>query len=253
MEPVFIKHPAFAVWPPIYTPSEQDTEYSGDSPMQGHQELPEEDEHSSSLSHPFPPRSQSVLSSNVSINDSGIFLSEPDEPAPSNTRKTRAPRISVSQRYADVLGILRQGGLSPIKLMTAIANVAAPEYEMYRVKMYENGANLRDFLDAVMQDDNGRRVMMEWMRPHAMAQVCASVQSEMCELDKEFRSDVTSITPVYIQDWTMEKDVITPVEKITPPLLQVICAAVTSRQTEKNGNKLEDTTRVRVISGLRIV
>lgn len=36
--------------------------------------------------------------------------------------------------------------------MTAIANVAAPEYKMYQVKMYENGANLRDFLDAVMQD-----------------------------------------------------------------------------------------------------
>jgi hypothetical protein len=48
----------------------------------------------------------------------------------------------------DDLVVCIQGGLSPIKLMTAIANVAAPEYEMYRVKMYENGANLRDFLDA---------------------------------------------------------------------------------------------------------
>ena len=253
MEPEFANHPAFAVWPPIYVPpAEQDTEYdaddSGDSPTQDHRELPEEDEHSSTLSRPFLPRNQSALSSNVSINDSGIFLSEPDEPASSNARKRRAPRVSVSQRYANVLGILRQGGLSPIRLMIAIANVAAPEYEMYRVKMYENGANLRDFLDAVMQDDNGRRVMMEWMRPHAIAQVCASVQSEMCELDKEFRSEVASITPVYVRDWTMEKDVITPVEKITPSLLQVIRAAVESRQTEKNRNK--DTTRVRVIAGL---
>jgi len=155
----------------------------------------------------------------------------------SNVRKRRAPRVSVSQRYANVLGILHQGGLSPIRLMTAIANVAAPEYKMYRVKMYENSANLRDFLDVVMQDDNGRRVMMEWMRPHPIAQACASVQSEMCELEKEFCSKVTSITPVYIQDWTMEKDVITPVEKITPSLLQVIHAAVESRKTEKNRNK----------------
>ena len=46
----------------------------------------------------------------------------------------------------------------------------------------------------------------------------------------------------------MEKDVITPVKKITPSLLQVIRAAVESRQTEKNRNK--DTTRVRVIAGL---
>ena len=64
--------------------------------------------------------------------------------------------------------------------------------------MYKNGANLQDFLDAVMQDDNGRRVMMEWMRPHAMAQVCTLVQSEMCELDKEFCSEVMSITLAYI-------------------------------------------------------
>jgi hypothetical protein len=123
-----------------------------------------------------------------------------------------------------------------------MANVAAPEYEMYPVKMYKNGANLRDFLDAVMQDDNGRAVMMEWMRLHAIAQVCTSVQSEMYELDKEFRSEVMSITPAYVRDWTMEKDTITPVKKITPLLLQVIRAAVASRQTEKNRNK--DTTRV---------
>jgi hypothetical protein len=147
MEPVIMNHPAFAVWPPIYIPSvEQDTEYnaddSGDSPMRGHQELPEEDEHSSNLSHHFPRQSQSVLSLNVSVNDLGIFLSEPDELAPSNTRKRCAPRVSISQRFADVLDILRQGRLSPIKLMTAIANVTAPEYEMYQVKMYKNGANL---------------------------------------------------------------------------------------------------------------
>ena len=157
MEPGFTNHPAFAVWPPIYTPSaEQDTEYnvddSGDSPTQDPRELPEEDEYSSTISHPFLSRNQSPLSSNLSIHDSGISLSEPYEPVASNARKRRAPRVPVSQRYANVLGILCQGGLSPIRLMTAIANVAAPEYKMYRVKMYENGANLRDFLDAVMQD-----------------------------------------------------------------------------------------------------
>ena len=85
-----------------------------------------------------------------------------------------------------------------------------------------------------------------------MAQVCALVQSEMCKLDKEFcSSKVMSITPAYVQDWTMEKDVIAPVEKITPSLLQVICAAVASWQTEKNRNK--DTTRVCGIAGLPII
>jgi hypothetical protein len=102
-----------------------------------------------------------------------------------------------------------------------------------------------------MQDNNGRRVMIDWMRPHAMAQVCAMVQVEMGELDKEFHSKVMSITLVYIRDWTMEKDIITPVEKITPSLLQVIHAAVESRQTEKNRNK--DTIRVCVIVGLAII
>ena len=66
MEPEFTNHPAFAVWPPIYAPlAEQDTEYdaddSGDSPTQDHRELPEEDEHSSTLSRPFLPRNQSAV------------------------------------------------------------------------------------------------------------------------------------------------------------------------------------------------
>jgi hypothetical protein len=98
-----------------------------------------------------------------------------------------------------------------------------------------------------MQDNNGRKVMMDSTRPHAMAQVCVTVQSEMCELDKEFHSEVISITPTYVRDWTMEKDVIIPVDKITPLLLQVIRAAVASQQTEKNRNK--DTTRVGGITG----
>ena len=52
--------------------------------------------------------------------------------------------------------------------MTAIANVATTEYEMYWMKMYENGANLQDFPDAVMQDNNvliGQRIL-HWSHIH---------------------------------------------------------------------------------------
>jgi hypothetical protein len=140
-------HPAFAIWLPTYMPSaEQDTEYdvddSGDSPMLDHQELPEEAEHSFTLSHSFLSQNQSALSLNMSINDSGVFFNEPNEPAALNMTKKHTPQVSVSQRYTNVLSILCQGGLSPIRLMTMIANVMASEYEMYQVKMYENSANL---------------------------------------------------------------------------------------------------------------
>jgi hypothetical protein len=108
MEPEVTNHPAFAIWLPIYAPSaEQDTEYNVDgsenSPMQHHQELPEEYEHSSTISCHFLPRNHSTLSLNMSINDSGIFLSEPDKPTASNMRKKCAPWVTVSQRYANVL------------------------------------------------------------------------------------------------------------------------------------------------------
>lgn len=256
-------HSPFRGWHSNYTPQaaeEQDSAYdadaSGDSPMPQNCELLDESDSPTTHYRPFLPQIPSSLpsvsitspsatnssSSNVSISDSGISLATTSNQVPSTTKRKRKPKVAAATRFEEALKVLAEGKLAPIELLLAIANPEDSKYATYRARLYDPGTNLCKFLDLVMLHDNGRRVVMEWMRPYAMSQVCDSVQAEMSELDNTFCTEIKSITPALVRDWTMDKDVIVPIEKHAPSLVQVIRSAVRGRQSEKNKNK--DNTRV---------
>jgi hypothetical protein len=58
------------------------------------------------------------------------------------------------------------------------------------------------------------------MRPYTIQQVCDTVKDEMEALRKDFWMSIPEITPTYIKEWTMEKN--------------VICSTVEMQQSAKN-------------------
>jgi hypothetical protein len=157
-----------------------------------------------------------------------------------NMKKRRAKKIPVNTRIKAVLEDLCDGRMNVLDMLDVI--LTSVDFEMHQIKLYERGgAKLRALLDKMMLDDNGKDVLHEWMRPYAMQQVCETVQEEMTELDKAFCTSIPSITPAYVLNWTMQKDVEKPVDKAAPSLLRVIRASLTRRSQK---NKKKDTTKV---------
>jgi hypothetical protein len=133
--------------------------------------------------------------------------------------------------------------MNVLDVLDAILTTGSVDFEMHQIKLYERGgAKLRSLLDKMMLDDNGKYVLYKWMRPYAMQQVCETVQEDMAELDKAFCTSIPSITPAYVLNWTMQKDVEKPVDKAAPSLLRVIRASLQTQQPQKN--KKKDTTKV---------
>ena len=102
MEPELPKyqstHPYFREWPPRSVPqlttlqdSGYDADDSGDSPICNYQDLPDMNESSPTLNQPQLPTS---TSSNVLINDSGVFFNSAETNM--NTKKKQGKKIPVN-------------------------------------------------------------------------------------------------------------------------------------------------------------
>src|SRR6267154_5831302 len=100
MDPELFKyqstHPSFHEWPPrsvLQLTTLQDSDYdaddSGDSPIRNYQDLPDTNESSPTLNqHQLP----TLMSSNTSINDSGVFFNAADMTTNTNTKKKQAKK-----------------------------------------------------------------------------------------------------------------------------------------------------------------
>jgi hypothetical protein len=76
---------------------------------------------------------------------------------------------SRSQRFEDVLDILREGRLSPFDLMVELLDESNLKYWAYRNELYkEENKKLREILDLIFSNAPGKEKLNEWMLPHAL-------------------------------------------------------------------------------------
>jgi hypothetical protein len=124
-----------------------------------------------------------------------------------------------------------------------VVKPTSSEFSRHQAKIYKGGGSkLRQILNTIMSDEAGSHVLMDWMRPYRIQQICDTIKDEMDALRKDFCMSISEITPAYIKEWTMEKNVEIPANVRALTLLQIIHSAVKTQQSAKN--KVKDCERV---------
>ena len=241
----------FPSWPLIESSSRQDSDagynadVSGDSPIHNNEDLPEDRQGATMQQHPYFEQFPRHNAYDESISDSAVSLDTSGTAPPERGKTRRLPRISQAQQVHNVLGGLRDGCLSLLDALLMVINPTSTEFSRHRAKIYEGGGSkLRQVLDTIMSDEEGSGILVDWMRPYAIQQVCDTVKDEMEALGKDFCTSIPEITPTYIKEWTMEKNIGIPANTRAPTLLQVIRSTVETRQSAKN--KVKDCEGVSV-------
>ena len=161
---------------------------------------------------------------------------DPLEAPPPKASKSRA------QRFEDVLGILREGRLSPFDLMVELLDDSNLKYWAYRNELYkEENQKLSEILDLVFLNGPGKEKLMEWMLPHALEVVCSKVSDEMDVVQEvEKLPGLDAITPEFIKAWRVSGH-----QEIAPFLFKILLAAAeTASAKEKNKNQAPESRQV---------
>ena len=138
-----------------------------------------------------------------------------------------ALRISCLKQVHKALDDLQDGCLSLLDALLMVVKPTSSEFSRHQAKIYKGGGSkLGQILDTIMSDEAGSHVLMDWMRPYGIQQVYNTVKDEMDTLEKDFCMSIPKITPTYIKEWTMERNVEIPANMWAPTLLQVICSEV---------------------------
>ena len=160
----------------------------------------------------------------------------------------------ISQRRTGLCNIfieLRKNKLSPLDLVTKIVDNSNTKYDNYHIKMYEDSGRykLERILNMIMNGIWGKVILLDWIRPHALQQVCKNVSNEMGVLTSPLHMMTNTITPDYPMTWTLQDNVEHVVSAKTPSLLSIIHAASHTKRSLKK-NKKKDTLSVSLLTVL---
>ena len=142
---------------------------------------------------------------------------------------------SRSQRFENVLDILREGRLSPFDLMVELLDVSNLKYWAYRNELYkEENKKLGEILDLIFSNSPGKEKLKEWMFPHALEVICGKVSDEMDVVrEAEKLPGLDAITPKFIETWRISGH-----QEKAPCLFEILLAAAeTASAKEKNKKK----------------
>ena len=97
--------------------------------------------------------------------------------------------LSNKHIFSNVLNIVRVL-LPTVSLLDALLMVTSPtssEFSRHQTKIYKGGGlKLRQVLDTIMSDEEGSGILVDWMRPYTLWQVCDTMKDEMEALGKDF-------------------------------------------------------------------
>ena len=174
-------------------------------------------------------RSRSMSAPSVASNN--------DEHCPS-----RSSRISRSDRFANAINVLKDGGLSPFDLMLEVLDQKNPQYDGYRAELFKvNNTKLSKILDLIAAVNVGERKLRSLIRPLALEIVCEAIDKEMDSVAKgEILPGLHAISPEFIKSWTVA-DVSAQAPTLTCVLKR---AAQTSLAKEKNKIKHPDAVLI---------
>ncbi|KAF6749453.1 hypothetical protein DFP72DRAFT_1014355 [Ephemerocybe angulata] len=151
---------------------------------------------------------------------------------PSTSRKRKA-KESKTEATLRILHELNNYELTPSKLITAV--VTDKELSSYNNTLFSppNRDSLIRMLDALMEDDKGKVIFREWMRPHAIQLVSDIVSKEMESAKPLLRMKATEVTTDYIEHWDLQSTM-SAVTLKTPTWRRILDAA-----TEKGAVKVQ--------------
>jgi hypothetical protein len=129
---------------------------------------------------------------------------------------------SRAQCFEDVLGILREGHLSPFDLMVELLDDSNLKHCAYRNELYkEENIKLSEILELIFSNASGKEKLTEWMLPHALEVICGKVSDEMDVVQKAKKlPGLEAITPEIIKAWRVSGH-----QEKAPCLFEILLAA----------------------------
>jgi hypothetical protein len=151
------------------------------------------------------------------------------------------PRSSDYEKIDSIIQYLRSLQISPFQLILQVLNPDDWHYDQSRNHLYrEDSTRLSDLVEAIMRDKDGKRKLLECMRPHLLDFACCTVAEQMAERRAtSILSGIGVVTPEFIDAWNIEDEIDT-----TPFLTRIL---ETAAQTEhaKAHNKIKHPEKVR--------
>ena len=135
--------------------------------------------------------------------------------------------LSQDAKILSILNLLKSMKLTSIDL---VAHVLGNRNSF---KTWKDGLL---FLNALEYDDRGKSKLDSWMKVRAENMVVETVEQEMRK--GIMKMTMKQVTPEFLKDFRLERDITMPFEETTPVLLRILCAATqTVRATRENVHK----------------
>jgi hypothetical protein len=155
--------------------------------------------------------------------------------------RQRKPKV---QRKASLLSIIRSlqdRKFTAIDLLVSVID-GQGEFEGFRNALFSpaNRDALTGLFDKFYQDDKGRKIVADWMFPHAVTLVQEKIHAEMEAAKPHLRMHTNEVTPAFIEQWDIHQIMEPVIHAVTPTLTHIIVSAGESKAS-KAKSKPEST------------
>ena len=144
--------------------------------------------------------------------------------------------LSQDAKILSILNLLKSMKLTSIDL---VAHVLGNRNSF---KTWKDGLlkshGIEHFLNTLEYDDRGKSKLDSWMKVRAENMVVETVEQEMRKAKGIMKMTMKQVTPEFLKDFRLERDITMPFEETTPVLWRILCAATqTVRATRENVHK----------------
>lgn len=201
--------------------------------------------YSESVPHSPPPLTP------LSVSDSHLDHS-PDELRDISyvTRRRRQPKVSKKEFVRKKLGELYEAKISLPDILSYIIDSANGTFEGYR-NAFLTSKHLFPFLNQLFADEKGRRLIQEWMFPHAVELVSEKIHTEMEEAKPELKMGTADVTPEFIAQWDINGLMNSVAEK-TPTWSRILEAATEEKSAQLKPKTAKSRNRLTVLVSITI-
>lgn len=146
------------------------------------------------------------------------------------TRRRRQPKVSKKEFVRKKFGEFYDAKISLPEILSYIIDSANDTFEGYR-NAFLMSKHLFPFLNQIFADEKGRRLIEEWMLPHAVELVCEKVHAEMEEAKPQLKMGTADVTPEFITHWDIN-GLMNSVGKKTPTWSRILEAATEEKSAQ---------------------
>ncbi|KAF8208262.1 hypothetical protein K438DRAFT_1961761 [Mycena galopus ATCC 62051] len=122
----------------------------------------------------------------------------------------------------------------------------------YANTWYSKPGVAKRLLDTIYSDHRGKKAMNHWFSSHALDLVCGQISDEADTMVKKFSThkSVDQLTPAFLRSWSLQETITKAADTETPCLLKVLRAVLTSKGSDKNKKKSNDTVCYTILGQL---